>query len=331
MPSEQSLADQLPRLGSVRILCIGDLMLDRYVYGAVSRISPEAPIPVINVLSESAMLGGAGNVARNLTALGASVSFVAVVGDDPAGRELTAMVGEEAAIEPTLLVERDRPSTVKTRYIANAQQLLRADSETQRPINHHTAAEVVRVAGDAMAACDAMILSDYAKGVLAPDTVTRLIGVAKAAEKPVVVDPKGGDFTRFRGATLITPNQREAATATGVAEHRNDDAIAAMGAAMIERFGVAAAAITRGDHGMSLITPRAEPLHLPARAREVFDVSGAGDTVAALFALALGAGLSLSDAASLANLAAGVVVGKVGTSVVYDEDLLRAMLPAPGR
>ncbi|MCH7555062.1 MAG: D-glycero-beta-D-manno-heptose-7-phosphate kinase [Proteobacteria bacterium] len=335
MPSksapEQSLAELLPRLEHVRVLCVGDLMLDRYVYGEVSRISPEAPIPVFKVVRESAMLGGAGNVARNVTALGASVCFVAVVGDDPAGRDLTAMVGEDPGIEPTLLVERDRPTTVKTRYIADAQQLLRADSETQRPINDDTAAEVIRVAGDAIAACDAMVLSDYAKGVLAPDTVAALIEIAVNAGKPVVVDPKGGDFARYRGATVITPNRREAAAAAGVQDDHSDVAAAAMGAALIERFGVAAAVVTRGEFGMSLITPGDAPRHLPARAREVYDVSGAGDTVAAMFALALGAGIALSDAARLANLAAGVVVGKVGTSVVYDEDLLRAMPPAPGR
>ena len=272
MPSnpapEQSLAELLPRLEHVRVLCVGDLMLDSYVYGDVSRISPEAPIPVFQVVRESAMLGGAGNVARNVTALGASVCFVAVVGDDPAGRDLTAMVGEDPGIEPTLLVERDRPTTVKTRYIADGQQLLRADSETQQPINPDSAAEVLRVAGDAIAACDAMVLSDYAKGVLAPPTVAALIDIAVDAGKPVV---------------------------------------------------------TRGEFGMSLITRDEPPRHLPARAREVYDVSGAGDTVAAMFALALGAGIPLSDAARLANLAAGVVVRKLGTSEVYGDDLLHAI------
>ncbi len=321
----QSLADQLPRLKSVRVLCVGDLMLDRYVYGEVSRISPEAPIPVFKVVRESAMLGGAGNVARNITALGATVCFVAVVGDDPPGRDLTAMVGADHGVEPTLLVERGRPSTIKTRYIADAQQLLRADSETLRPISDDTATEVVRVAGEAILHCDVMVLSDYAKGVLAPDTIARLIDAARGAGKPVVVDPKGGDFARYGGATVITPNRREAAVAAGMADDDSDDAVSAMGAACIDRFGIAAVAVTRGESGMSLMTPDDAPRHLPALAREVYDVSGAGDTVAALFALCLGAGLPLSDAAGLANLAAGVVIGKVGTAVVYDDDLLHAI------
>ena len=329
MPSkaapEQSLAELLPRLEHVRVLCVGDLMLDSYIYGDVNRISPEAPIPVFKVVRESAMLGGAGNVAHNLTALGASVCFVAVVGDDPAGRDLIAMVGEDPRIEPTLLVERDRPTTVKTRYIADGQQLLRADSETQRPINPDSAAEVLRVAGDAIAACDAMVLSDYAKGVLSPGTVAALIDIAVDAGKPVVVDPKGGDFARYRGATVITPNRREAAAAAGLPDGPGDAEAAAMGAALIERFGVAAAVVTRGEFGMSLITRDEPPRHLPARAREVYDVSGAGDTVAAMFALALGAGIPLGDAARLANLAAGVVVGKLGTSEVHGDDLLHAI------
>ena len=321
----QSLADLIPRLAHVRVLCIGDLMLDRYVYGEVNRISPEAPIPVFRVVSESSMLGGAGNVARNITALGASVCFIAVVGDDPAGHDLTAMVGEEGGVEPYLLVERDRPSTIKTRYIADAQQLLRADSETLKPISDDTAAEVVRIARDALAACHVMVLSDYAKGVLGSDTVARLIAAARDADKPLVVDPKGGDFSPYRGATVITPNRREAARATGLADGGDDDAIAAMGAALIEQFGVASAVITRGESGMSLITPGDAPQHLSARAREVYDVSGAGDTVTALLALTLGAGAALDDAARLANLAAGVVVGKVGTAVVYGDDLLHAI------
>ena len=325
MPSSRSLAGALPLLARVRVLCIGDLMLDRYVYGAVSRISPEAPIPVFDVGRDTAMLGGAGNVARNITALGASLCFIAVVGDDAPARELAAMVGEDGAMEAHLLVERGRPSTVKTRYIAGAQQLLRADAETRRPVTGDIAAEIVRIATDAIAACDVMALSDYAKGVLGADTVAQLIAVARAAGKPVVADPKGGDFARYGGATVITPNRREAAAAAGVADDTGDDAVAAMGAALIERFGVAAVAITRGDAGLSLITPGDAPRHLPAQAREVYDVSGAGDTVCALFALALGAGVSLDDAAALANLAAGVVVGKLGTSVVDDGELLHAM------
>jgi D-beta-D-heptose 7-phosphate kinase/D-beta-D-heptose 1-phosphate adenosyltransferase len=323
MIDSTSLAAYLPRFSDVRLLCVGDLMLDRFVAGEVIRISPEAPIPIFLVGRETAMLGGAGNVLRNATALGASACFVAVVGDDPVGRELTAMVGGEPRVEPYLMVERDRPSTVKTRYIAGAQQLLRADSETLRPITSDTAGNIIRVATEVVASCDAVVISDYAKGVLTAPVISAVIKAARAAGKPVVVDPKGGDFGRYKGATVLTPNRREAMAATG-AEGTDEDAMAAMGAALIERFDVDAAVITRSASGMTLVT-RDGAEHLPAQAREVFDVSGAGDTVAAMLAMALGCGADLSHAIRLANHAAGVVVGKVGTSVVYCDDLLRAI------
>lgn len=319
-----SLAAYLPRFSEIRLLCVGDLMLDRFVTGEVSRISPEAPIPIFQVGRETSMLGGAGNVVRNATALGASASFIAVVGDDPVGHELTAMVGYEPRVEPYLLVERDRQSTVKTRYIAGSQQMLRADSETLRPITDHTADEIVRVATEIMAACHAVVISDYAKGVLTPAVISALIGTARAAGKPVVVDPKGGNFGRYKGATVLTPNRREAIAATDL-DADDEDSMATMGTALIERFDVEAAVITRSENGISLVTRDGSAQHLPAQAREVFDVSGAGDTVAAMLAMALGCGAALSDAVRLANHAAGVVVGKVGTSVVSCDDLLRAI------
>ncbi|MFP6856352.1 MAG: PfkB family carbohydrate kinase [Roseibacillus sp.] len=271
--ASHSLAAYLPRFAEIRLLCVGDLMLDRFVAGEVSRISPEAPIPIFQVGRETSMLGGAGNVVRNATALGASASFIAVVGDDPVGRELTAMVGNEPRVEPYLLVERGRQSTVKTRYIARAQQMLRADSETLRPITDHTADEIIRVATEVMAGCDAVVISDYAKGVLTPTVIAALIDAARAAGKPVVIDPKGGDFGRYKGATVLTPNRREAIAATGL-EANDEDSLAAMGTALIERFGVEAAVITRSESGMSLVTRDGGAEHLPARAREVFDVSG---------------------------------------------------------
>ncbi|MEE2980298.1 MAG: D-glycero-beta-D-manno-heptose-7-phosphate kinase, partial [Pseudomonadota bacterium] len=328
MIDSQSLVAYLPRFSEVRLLCVGDLMLDRFVAGEVSRISPEAPIPIFQVGRETAMLGGAGNVVRNATALGASACFVAVVGDDPVGHELTAMVGNEPRVEPYLLVERDRLSTIKTRYIAGAQQLLRADNETLRPITSDTADNIVRVASEVVASCDAVVISDYAKGVLTAPVISAVIEAARAAGKPIVVDPKGGDFGRYKGATVLTPNRREAMAATGTAtgvKGTDEDAMAAMGTALTERFDVDAAVITRSESGMSLVTRDGVAEHLPAQAREVFDVSGAGDTVAAMLAMALGCGADLPAAVQLANHAAGVVVGKVGTSVVYCDDLLRAI------
>ena len=318
------LAARIADLSNSRVLCVGDVMLDRFVYGDVSRISPEAPIPVFQIKRETAMLGGAGNVVRNVIALGASACFVAVVGDDPVGRELTAMVGAEERVEPYLPVERDRPSTLKTRYIAGGQQLLRADNETTRPIVAETTDTVMRLATDAVAACDAVVLSDYAKGVLTQAVIEAVIGAARDAGKPVVVDPKGADFTRYRGATVLSPNRRELAAATRMPA--DDDAgIVAAAAALIEGCAVDAVVVTRGKDGMSVISRDGPHQHLPAAAREVYDLSGAGDTVVATVAAALGRGAKLEDAARLANHAAGVVVGKVGTAVVYSKDLLHAI------
>ncbi|MFQ5785722.1 MAG: D-glycero-beta-D-manno-heptose-7-phosphate kinase [Alphaproteobacteria bacterium] len=318
------LAARIAELAASRVLCVGDVMLDRFVYGAVSRISPEAPIPVFQIEREANMPGGAGNVVRNLTALGSAACFVTVVGDDPAGDELTRMIGGDKRVEPYLLVERDRPSTVKTRYIAEGQQLLRADAETTRPISAETAETLVRVVGDTVEACDIVVLSDYAKGVLADNVVGAVIEAARAAGKPVVVDPKGGDFTRYRGATVLTPNRRELVAATGMAA--DDDASVAAGAtALIERCGVRAAVVTRGRDGLTLVERDGAAEHLTAEAREVYDVSGAGDTLLATLAAALGRGAALAEAAQLANSAAGIVVGKLGTAVVFADELLHAL------
>ncbi len=318
------IAARIADLAQGRVLCIGDLMLDRFVYGAVSRISPEAPIPVFRIEREVAMLGGAGNVMRNLTALGASGAFVAVVGDDPVGRTLTEMVGENKRIEPYLLVERGRPSTVKTRYIADGQQLLRADSETTRPVTQTTSETLERLCVDALDGCDVMVLSDYAKGVLTDRVVAAAIAAARAAGKPVIVDPKGDDFTRYRGAHVLTPNHRELAAATGMATE-DDDAVAAAAARLAEHCEADAVIVTRGGDGMSVVPRDGEATHLGAEAREVFDVSGAGDTVIATLAAAMARGASLVEAARLANHAAGIVVAKLGTAVAYADELLHAV------
>ncbi len=318
------LAARIADLANGRVLCVGDLMLDRYVYGTVSRISPEAPIPVFHIDREAAMLGGAGNVVRNLTALGAGVAFVAVVGDDAVGRKLTEMVGEDARIEPYLLVERGRPSTVKTRYIADGQQLLRADSETTRPVADALGETLERLVAGALEGCDVAVLSDYAKGVLSDAVIAAAIAAARAAGKPVIVDPKGKDYTRYRGAHVLTPNHRELAAETGIAAD-DDDAVARAAAALAARCEAETVVVTRGGDGMSVVARDGAVTHLPAEAREVFDVSGAGDTVVATLAAAMARGASVVEAARLANHAAGVVVGKLGTAVVYADELLHAV------
>ena len=318
------LAARIAELRHGRVLCVGDAMLDRFVSGEVRRISPEAPIPVFQIKGEARMPGGAGNVVRNVTALGGSACLVAVVGDDAEGRELSAMVEAEERLEPRLVVEAGRPSTVKTRFIASGQQLLRTDRETTRPIADATADKVSSLATDAVGSCDVVVLSDYAKGVLTEAVVEAVIGAARAAQKPVVVDPKGADFSRYRGATVLTPNRGELAVATGMPTD-DDDSVIAAARALIELCEAEAVLVTRGQDGMSLVGRDTAACHLPAEAREVYDVSGAGDAVVATFAAALGHGAPFDAAARLANHAAGIAVGKVGTAVVYGDDLLHAV------
>ena len=322
---EAVLTRAVRRLARTSVMVIGDLMLDRYVYGTVDRVSPEAPVPILRVDRETAMPGGAGNVVRNLTALGAAVAFVSVVGDDQAGSDLTGLIGGQPGVEPWLLVEGARTTTVKTRFVSQGQQLLRADREQTQPIGAKLAERMLRIANDTLAATSLAVLSDYAKGVLSGGIAAQLIASAHAVGRRVVVDPKGTDFARYAGADVITPNRRELAEATGMPVD-TEAALVAAGTALRERHGFGAVLITRSEDGMTLIDADG-PHHFPAEAAEVFDVSGAGDTVVATLAAGLAAGLELKVAVRLANIAAGVVVGKVGTAVAREEDLLRMLTP----
>ncbi len=318
-----ALAGELDRLSQPKLLCVGDVMLDRFLYGAVDRISPEAPIPVMRVERESAMLGGAGNVVRNLVSLGASVIFVSVVGDDAAGNDLIGMIGAVRGVEPYLLTSPNRRSTIKSRYIAAGQQLLRADDESGAPLSEATIGDLQRAAVDAVDSCDAVILSDYGKGVLTAPVVEAVIGRARALERPVVVDPKGDDFALYRGASVVTPNRHELAAAARMPTD-TDDAVVAAAEKVRADCGIDALLVTRGEDGMTLVADDGIS-HQGARAREVFDVSGAGDTVVAAFAAAWAAGFTMVEAVTLANAAAGIVVGKVGTAAVGHADLAGAL------
>ncbi|MBM3481853.1 MAG: D-glycero-beta-D-manno-heptose-7-phosphate kinase [Alphaproteobacteria bacterium] len=319
-----SMLNLVERLALSQVLCIGDLMLDRYVYGGVERTSPEAPVPVLRIERERAMLGGAGNVVRNVTALGARAWLIAVIGDDEVGRQLTTMVGKEPQLEPYLLIEAGRPSTVKTRFVAGNQQLLRADAETTRPIEARTAERLIALVGDLTPQASSIVISDYAKGVITPEVVQAVIARARAAGHPVVVDPKGADFARYRGASVVTPNRGELSAAVG--ERLDSEAAIVKGArALIERCGIEAVLVTRSHEGMTYVAANGRVEHLPAQAREVYDVSGAGDTAVATFAAALGQGVDPVEAALLANAAAGIVVGKTGTAVAHGVELQRAV------
>lgn len=318
------LAERVTGLKDKPVLCVGDAMLDRFIYGAVDRISPEAPIPVLRIEREVAMLGGAGNVVRNLVALGAVPTFVAVVGDDDAGREVGRLLGEHAGLDPCLVVEVRRQTTIKTRFFASSQQLLRADRETSAPLAAASQRQVLERAKALVQATGCVVLSDYGKGVLSVPVPADLINAARAAGKPVVVDPKGTDYSRYRGATVLTPNRKELHEATGMSVE-GDDAIVAACRHLIAGCGIGAVLATRSQDGMTLVTAEGEVHHLAAEAREVFDVSGAGDTVVATLAAALASGASLLDGARLANVAAGIVVAKVGTAVAYADEVVAAL------
>ncbi len=322
------LGEAVRRLARASALVIGDVMLDRYVYGGVARVSPEAPVPILREEREIAVPGGAGNVVRNLTALGAAVAFISVVGDDQAGSDLTGLIGGQPNVEPWLLVEGGRTTTVKTRYIAAGQQLLRADREETGPVDPRCAERILRIARDAMAATSVTVLSDYNKGLLAGTLPAQLIAAARNAGRRVIVDPKGPDYAPYAGADVITPNRSELAEATGLPTDTETDIVAAA-TVLRERYGFGAVLVTRSEHGMTLVASETV-LHLPAEAPEVYDVSGAGDTVAAALACGLAAGLDLKVSARLANIAAGIVVGKVGTAVARPTDLMTALSPQRG-
>ena len=319
------LSALLSKLPGTRVVCVGDLMLDRYVEGTVSRLSPEAPIPVLEVQRETAMLGGVGNVLRNLSALGVESELVAAIGVDRVGRELASLLRHEPHVTPRLASIPDRQTSVKTRFVAGNQQLLRADRETTASIADEDRKSLIDDAAAAMeGAADApLVLSDYGKGVLSDDVVTALIDRARALGRAVIVDPKGREFDRYRGATVLTPNRMELMQATGLPTESDEQIVAAC-RKLIADCGIESVLATRSERGMTLVDGTSAH-HLPARAREVFDVSGAGDTVVAVVAASLAAGAPLTVAAQLANLGAGVVVGKVGTAVVHPAEILTAL------
>lgn len=319
------IAEAIARLTRARVLVVGDAMLDRYVFGSVGRISPEAPVPVLMVAEELAEPGGAGNVVHNLCALGAAVAFVSVVGDDPAGAELTGLIGTQAAVEPWLLVQGGRITTTKTRFVAagsrrGGQQLLRADHEDRQPIHPKLAERLQRIAGDAMAATSLVVLSDYRKGVLAGDIPARLIAAAHAAGRRVVADLRAADFARYAGADVMMPHASDLLAG----EPGDDAAVAAAGQELRARHGFGALLVKRGEDGLSLVDgdgARHFPLHRP----DLVDLSGAGDAALATLAAALASGHDLALASRLATSAAGLIGATPGSAVARPDELRAAV------
>lgn len=313
----------MPNFESAHILVVGDVMLDRYWHGMSSRISPEAPVPVVKVSQTEDRPGGAGNVALNMAALGSTVSLIGIVGNDEAGQILQNRL-RAAKIHIDFLVSATKPTITKLRVISRHQQLLRMDFEDKFDLSD--SADFIGKVRAAIRNSDVLVLSDYAKGSL-QDCQT-LIRIARDVGVPVLVDPKGHDFVRYRGATILTPNFHEFETVVGKCTSEQD--LVQKGKVLMQDLGLQALLITRGEQGMTLLRPDQPELHLPARGREVFDVTGAGDTVIATLAAAIASGQSMPEATALANLAAGIVVGKLGTAAVSAPELRRAIIAEQG-
>ena len=317
---DTGIIEQLETARGVRILIVGDIMLDRFVYGAAERLSPEAPVPVLRFDRESVMPGGAANVARNVSEFGASVELIGLVGRDSARDELKSLIEACPGCRLSAVESQRRRTTVKSRFVADRQQILRVDMEEAFPADGEEQNALIAAIAGAVDRADLVILSDYAKGVLTPDVVHAAIQLARGRGIPVVVDPKTVDFRRYSGATVVTPNLNELEKA--VRRNCPDDETVIQGAAeLMEHAKLGAILVTRGGQGMTLIEGEREPLHLRTTARQVFDVSGAGDTVISVLSVLLAEGLALSDAAFAANLAAGLVVEKLGTASVTREEL----------
>ncbi len=314
----------------VRVVVLGDAMLDRFLYGDVDRISPEAPVPVVRLRRSHAMPGGAGNVARNVSALGGKAVLVGLLGEDDAAVELRALLAGDPGIEDATVASAARPSTRKMRVIAGNQQVARLDEEEARPADPGEAAALVEAVRNRIAAgCGALVLSDYAKGALTPAVVAGAVAAAHEAGVPVFADPKSDDFGLYRGADCLTPNARELARATRMPTGTEAEVVAAARTAM-RAAGVPALLCTRAERGMVLVRADGGHASVSAEAREVFDVSGAGDTVIATLALAHAAGRPLEEAMPIANAAAGIVVGKLGTATVGAEELEHALSAGGG-
>ena len=330
MITGDTLSQAVSRFTQVRILVIGDIIVDQFIWGSVSRISPEAPVPVVNVDREEFLLGGSANVLKNIFSLGGSGSLSGIVGKDSMGNQLVKLVGKLPA--PVAgIVQGERPTTVKARVVAQGQQVVRIDRERTGAPSKKPLQEMIDYIERNLADFDAVVVSDYSKGVVNEPFMIRLhqlrhdIIKNKGRKLPLIVDPKPANLHRFIGATVITPNHHEASVMSGMTI-RDENELLAAARHIKEDIGCGSVLITRGESGMALLLEDDSFVTIPTMAKEVYDVTGAGDTVAATLALGLGAGCSMTESAVMANYAAGIVVGKVGTSSVTAEELRKALL-----
>ena len=321
MSGETDLLGILESFSRARVLVLGDVMLDRFVYGSVERVSPEAPVPVMTIERTANMPGGAANVARNVAALGGLAVLIGVVGEDEAAGQLRTRLTEVASLQARLVVDASRPTTLKTRHLAARQQILRTDVESKAPLPESVATAVLAQFEGALSDTDIVVLSDYAKGVLSDGVVRAAIAAARSAGKQVLVDPKSRSFLKYKGATVLTPNLHELQSACGH-ECATDEQVVA-GCREILAQGISSTlVVTRGERGMSIVRSDGTATHIPTTASEVYEVTGAGDTAVAALAIGVACGADIGAAAQLANMAAGIVVGKFGTATVTAGELV---------
>jgi len=304
----------IEKFADVKVLVLGDVMLDRYLWGNVSRISPEAPVPIVNINKKSSVLGGAANVAANIKSLGASPYLIGICGEDKDSEKIESLLAE-GEISNKLFKFENRQTTVKTRIIAHHQHVARIDQETNDYISDAESEMIYEYLSDLIDTTSILLISDYAKGFLTDSFLSRLITTCKEKNKIVLVDPKGKNFNKYKGATILTPNRKESAEATGFDEN-DSNLIAKAGKKLLDEADLISLLITQGENGMTLLQKDGNTFYLEAQTRKVYDVTGAGDTVIATFAVAVGAGASFFEAAQLANIAAGLVVREVGTTSI---------------
>ncbi len=320
-----TLSEYINKFNSATVLVVGDIIADHYVWGKVERISPEAPVPIVDVQSESFMLGGAGNVANNILSLGGKVKICGVVGRDDMGRWIIDRLKSDGVCTDGIVIETGRPSSKKTRVIAHNQHVVRFDHESRGEINQLSQDMIFEYIRTHINNIKVVVISDYAKGVITRTLVKNILQLAAESNLCVIVDPKLKHFDFYTGATVITPNTSEASIASGLTI-TDDETLLTAGNILLKQANAEAILITRSEHGMSLFQRDNDVTHIPAVAREVYDVTGAGDTVVSTLALSIAAGASLKDAALLANYAGGIVVGIVGTATVHKDQLLAALV-----
>jgi rfaE bifunctional protein kinase chain/domain len=322
--SRNRAGEILTRARDRRVVVLGDVMLDEFIWGDVTRISPEAPVPVVNIKRESMHLGGAANVLANITALGAAGNVIGVVGKDAAAEKIRESLRKNGGVQTDdmLIADDKRPTTIKTRIIAHNQMVVRADREHRGAVNGNVESQVVAAAKHAIAGAHALIISDYDKGVITPRILSEVLPIAYD-KMPVLIDPKIRNFDSYRPATLLTPNHHEALRVTNL-EEDSDETLSSAARSIRQRLACDAVLITRGERGMMLLEGENDPVFVETAAREVFDVTGAGDTVIATLAVALAGGASMTEAAVLANHAAGIVVGKLGTATADAKEIIQS-------